>query len=84
MEEATENFVEEADDLTDVDSHAGTAIKLMKMRELVLGKEIKYLLFMASLSHLRVVSCFHPRREGSKNATGGWRPVWPAPRPYKS
>ena len=62
MDDAVESFVEVGDDLTNVNSHAGVAIKLMKMRELVLGKEIRYLLFRASQSHLRVVSYFHPKR----------------------
>ena len=68
MDDAVENFVEEGDDLTNVNSHAGAAIKLMKMRELVFGKEIRYLLFKASQSHLRVVSYFHLRKEGNKNS----------------
>ena len=55
-----------------------------KMREIVSGAEIKDLLFMTSLSHLKIVSSFHPRLEGDGNAAGGWRPVWPSPRdePY--
>ena len=80
MEEATENFVHPGDDLTDVNVHAGTAIKLMKLREIVFGGEVKDLLFMAALSHLKVVSSFHPRQEGGRGAAGGWRPVWPSPR----
>ena len=72
MEDAIENFAHPGDDLTDVNVHASTAIKLMKMREIVSGKEIKDLLFMAALSHLKVVSSFHPKREGQ------WRPAWPS------
>ena len=76
MEDAIENFAHPGDDLTDVNVHASTAIKLMKMRERVSGKEIKDLLFMAALSHVKVVSSFHPKREGS------WRPAWPSSKFY--
>ena len=69
INDAKENFVTINDDLTNVDSHAKMAIKLMKMRELVRGKEIRHLLFKTSQSHLRVVSHFHSRewREMLKN-----------------
>ena len=79
-EDATENFTEPGDELTGVDAHAGSAIRLMKMREIVSGGEIKDLLFRAALSHLKVVSSFHPRRYGDDNAVGGWRPMWPRSR----
>ena len=72
IKDAIENFAHPGDDLTDVNVHASTAIRLMKMREIVSGKEIKDLLFMAALSHLKVVSSFHPVREGR------WRPAWPS------
>ena len=74
MEDATETFAHPGDDLNDVNVHASTSIKLMKMREIVSGKEIKDLLFMAALSHLKVVSSFHPKREGR------WRTLeqWPS------
>ena len=55
MDEAIESFIEPGDELTGVDAHAGSAIKLMKMREIVSGEEIRDLLFKASLSHLKVV-----------------------------
>ena len=85
MDDAVESFVEVGDDLTNVNSHAGVAIKLMKMRELVLGKEIRYLLFRASQSHLRVVSCFHPKRwreklqNSSKNSSKYRKMIRPTP-----
>ena len=62
IDDARENFVATDDDLTNVNSHAKIAIKLMKMRELVHGKEIRHLLFKTSQSHLRVVSHFHSRK----------------------
>ena len=79
-EDAVENFIEPGDELTGVDAHAGTAIKLMNLREIVSGGEIKNLLFRAALSHLKVVSSFHPRKHGEDNAVGGWRPIWPRSR----
>ena len=71
MDDAVESFVAVGDDLTNVNSHARMAIKLMKMRELVHGKEIRYLLFKTSQSHLKVVSYFHPKRwrEKLKNSS---------------
>ena len=70
IDDARENFVATDDDLTNVNSHAKIAIKLMKMRELVHGKEIRHLLFKTSQSHLRVVSHFHSR---------GWREMLKKP-----
>ena len=64
IDDAKENFVAIDDDLTNVNPHAKMAIKLMKMRGLVHGKEIRHLLFKTSQSHLRVVSHFHSK---------GWR-----------
>ena len=70
IDDARENFVTTDDDLTNVNSHAKIAIKLMKMRELVHGKEIRHLLFKTSQSHLRVVSHFH---------SGEWREMLKKP-----
>jgi len=64
IDDAKENFLAIDDDLTKVNPHAKMAIKLMKMRDLVHGKEIRHLLFKTSQSHLRVVSHFHSK---------GWR-----------
>ena len=71
IDDARENFVATDDDLTNINSHAKIAIKLMKMRELVHGKEIRHLLFKTSQSHLRVVSYFHSKgwREMLKNSS---------------
>ena len=66
LDDAVEAFVTKEDDLMNVNSHARMVIKLIKMRELVHGKEVRHLLFKASQSHLKVVSHFH---------SIGWREI---------
>ena len=59
MSEAVETFVDECDILQSVDSHAHICLKAMKLRELVIGKEIKDLLLELALGHLKIIAHCH-------------------------
>ncbi len=56
MEEAVETLVGDSDhQLQLVDSHAYACLKLMRLRDLVVGREIKDLLACLALKHLKIV-----------------------------
>ena len=64
MADAVEHLVDEDDhQLQVVDSHAYACLRLMKLRDLVVGREIKDLLANLALIHLKIVAYCHSSME---------------------
>ena len=70
MSEAIETFVDECDILQSVDSHAYICLRAMKLRSLVIGKEIKDLLRKLALGHLKIIAHCHSWQGGDTSKKG--------------
>ena len=56
-----ENFVHEDDNLATPTSHALIAIRAMKVRDFVKNSEVRRLLLVMIISHLKIISYLHYR-----------------------